>query len=78
MNRTRMDRLLDRYGERMSMPQVARELGFSTHTLRSRRSSGRDVVPMYLDGTRLFASTAHVAEYLDRAEQRATVNGDAA
>lgn len=68
-------RLLETYGARMNLTQVSHETGLAENTLRNRRSSGHDCVPMARDGNRLFAATVAVAAYLERFEDAATANG---
>lgn len=70
-----IDFLLAKYGPRMNIDQVAKATGLAAKTLRARRSGGRACPAMVLDGGRLFASTAAVADYLDKQAAKASANG---
>lgn len=67
--------LLDRYGPRLTMRQVAEALGVGESTVRNRIAAGTITLRTYLDGGSRFADARDVAEYLDecRASSRAEV-----
>lgn len=57
--------VLEKYGMRLTMRQLAEALGMSYGTLRNKLSAGTLRVPTYLeDGTR-YAHYRDVVEYLD-------------
>lgn len=74
MQREIQARLLAKYGEMMTLTQVAEETQTPVGTIRMRRSEGTWVLPMRLDGRHLKALTRHVAEYV----ATGSVRGDAA
>ncbi len=57
-------RLLAKYGEMMTMPQVSKETATPVNSLRNRRDNGTLKLPFRLDGRHLKAATRHVAEYI--------------
>lgn len=64
--------LMDRYGPRMKMEQLAEVLGLTPHTLLQRIARADLGIATYVDGKMRYADTRDVAEYLDfkRAEAR--------
>lgn len=63
--------LIESYGPRMTMPQVAHALGMKEATLRNRLSARSISLPTYLDGGLRFADARDVAAYLDECRQAA-------
>ena len=57
--------LIDRYGFRLTMEQLAEVLGCSPGTVYNLLSSGQLRIRTYKEGSRRFASYDAVAEYLD-------------
>ena len=57
--------LLDKYGPRLTMPDLAKVLGIAHGTLRNRQSAGTLRVRTYVDGGTRYADYRDVAEYLD-------------
>lgn len=64
--------LLEKYGVRLGMKQLAEvmQLGFST--VNNRLSDGTLGVRTYLDGGRRFADVRDVAEYLEALREKAS------
>ena len=58
--------LMEQYGPRLSMEQLAKVLGLATATLHARIGRGELDIPTYVDGKLRWADTRDVAEYLDR------------
>ena len=63
--------LLEQYGPRLSMEQLAKVLGLAATTLHARIGRGELDIPTYLDGKLRWADTRDVAEYLDRMRDKA-------
>jgi excisionase family DNA binding protein len=63
--------LLDKYGVRLSMEQVAEELGMSIGTVYNLISSGELGIPTYKEGNRRYASYQGIADYLDDKHEEA-------
>jgi hypothetical protein len=63
--------LLDRYGPRLNLEQLAEVLDMAKGSLSNRIYRGEIDLPTYLDGGRRFADVRDVAEYLDRMRQSA-------
>lgn len=57
--------LMEHYGPRLSMEQLAQVLGLAVATLHARIARGDLDIPTYVDGKMRFADTRDVAEYLD-------------
>lgn len=57
--------LLEKYGPRLSMQDLAKVLGVAYGTLRNRLSAGTLKVRTYVDGGTRYADFRDVAEYLD-------------
>lgn len=58
--------LIERYGLRLTMEQLAQVLGLAVATLHARIGRGELDIPTYVDGKLRWADTRDVAEYLDR------------
>ena len=63
--------LMEQYGPRLSMEQLAQVLGLAVATLHARIARGELAIPTYVDGKMRWADTRDVAEYLDRKRQEA-------
>lgn len=63
--------LMERYGPRMNMEQLAQALGLAPSSLHGRLARGELQVPTYVDGKMRYADTRDVAEYLDRLRDQA-------
>lgn len=63
--------VIDKYGLRLSMEQLADALGLHTATIYNMLSRGELPVKTYKEGARRFASYDAVAEYLDRMAEAA-------
>ena len=63
--------LIERYGLRLTMEQLAQELGLAVATLHARIARGELGIPTYVDGKMRFADVRDVAEYLDIKRQEA-------
>ncbi|MGE8366024.1 hypothetical protein [Cupriavidus sp.] len=57
--------LLEQYGPRLSVAQLASLLDIAEGTIRNQVSSGAFAIATYLEGGRRFASYQAVAQYLD-------------
>ena len=57
--------MLDKYGPRISMKDLAGVLGIAHGTLRNRLSNGKLSVKTYTDGGVRYADYRDVSEYLD-------------
>lgn len=51
---------------RITLPELAAELGLSPDTLYNQRSSGKLQIPTLRDGGKVFADVRDVGEYLDK------------
>lgn len=63
--------LMEHYGPRLSMEQLAQVLGLAVATLHARIARGDLDIPTYVDGKLRWADTRDVAEYLDRMREQA-------
>ncbi len=63
--------LIEKYGLRLDMKQLAEVLGVAENTIYNRISAGRLDVKTYVDGKSRFADVRDVADYLDHCRQRA-------
>lgn len=63
--------LLETYGLRLNVEQLAQVLGLSAGTIYNQISAGRFPVPTYVDGKARFADYRDVATYLDQCRARA-------
>jgi excisionase family DNA binding protein len=64
--------LLERYGPRLSVEQIAQVLGLSKGTLYNAISAGTLPVRTYCDGGRRYADFRDVAEHIDRCREQAS------
>lgn len=63
--------LLERYGPRLGMAEMAEVLGMSKGTLHNRIYRGEIELATYLDGGKRYADVRDVAAYLDAMRARA-------
>lgn len=63
--------LLERYGPRLTVEELAEVLRLGVPTVRNRLSAGTLGVRTYTDGDRRFADALDVACYLDSMRQKA-------
>lgn len=63
--------LIERYGLRLTMEQLAQVLGLAVATLHARIARGELDIPTYVNGKMRFADVRDVAEYLDIKRQEA-------
>lgn len=63
--------LLERYGPRLGMEQIAEVLGMSTGTLHNRVYRGQIELATYMDGGKRYADVRDLAAYLDQMRGRA-------
>lgn len=63
--------LLERYGARMTMDQLASELGMSRGSVYNQVSAGTLPVPTYLDAGKRWADSRDVAAHFDACRARA-------
>lgn len=63
--------LIERYGPRLTIPELAEVLGMAEKSLRNRLSEGKITLPMYIDHGVKCADYRDVAEYLDQCRGRA-------
>ena len=63
--------LLERYGVRLSIEQLAEILGMSRGALFNRLAKGECPIATYLDGGRRYADYRDVASYFDACRARA-------
>ena len=68
--------LLERYGPRLGVSELADVLGISAGTLHNRLYRGQIDLATYLDGGKRYADVRDVADYLDKL--RATARAPAA
>lgn len=63
--------IADKYGRwRLTLPEIAKELGIAEQTVRNKLSKG-ELAFIYKDGGTLFADARDVAEYLDKQRPQA-------
>jgi hypothetical protein len=67
--------LLEQYGPRLTVDQLAKALCLATNTIYNQVAAGTFEVPTYLDGKKRFADYRDVATYLDACRERATTQG---
>lgn len=63
--------IIDRYGMRLSMEQLAQVLGVHVQTVYNQLATGELPIRTYKEGARRWASYEAVAEYLDEMDERA-------
>lgn len=64
--------LLDKFGPRLNVDQLAAVLDRKRTTIYNQVSAGTFEVPTYLDGNKRYADYRDVATYLDACRERAT------
>lgn len=64
--------LLEKFGPRLNVDQLASVLGMKPNTIYNKVSSGTFEVKTYVDGRERFADYRDVAEYFDECRDRAT------
>ena len=57
--------LLEQYGLRLSIPELAEVLGDAEQTIHNRVSKGTLGIPTYIDGKKRWADVRDVAAYFD-------------
>lgn len=62
--------LIDKYGLRLNLDQLAEALGLAKGTITNQIGAGTFPIPTYLDGKR-YADARDVAEYFDLCRERA-------
>ena len=64
--------LLERYGPRLTIEQLAEALQIGKSTIHNQVGAGTFAIPTYLDQRTRFADVRDVASYLDACRSRAT------
>lgn len=64
--------LLEKYGPRLSVDQLAEVLGFKPQTVYNQVSAGTFPIPTYVDGKKRFAAFQEVDRYLEECRGRAS------
>ena len=64
--------LLEHYGLRLTIDQLAEVLHIARNTIYNQVAAGTFAVPTYVDGAKRFADYRDVAAYLDECRARAT------
>jgi hypothetical protein len=64
--------LIEKYGLRLTLHQLAEALGREESTIRNQLSAETFEIPTYMDGGKRWADVRDVAEYFDRGRARAT------
>ena len=64
--------LVERYGPRLDVEQLAAVLDLAPQTVRNQIAQGRCQVRTYIEGNRRWAAVEDVAEYFDRARKAAS------
>jgi hypothetical protein len=67
--------LLEKYGPRLGMEEVAEVLRISKGNLTNRLYRGEITLPTYLDGGRRFCAAEDLAAYLGRLRETARAEG---
>lgn len=65
--------LLENYGPRLTIPEIAKVLGMAEKTLRNRLSERKMTLPLYVDHGVRCADYRDVAQYLDDCRDRAKI-----
>lgn len=65
--------LLDKYGPRLCIADIASVLGVAEKTLRNRLAENKVPLPMYVDQGLKCADYRDVAQYLDDCRERAKI-----
>lgn len=64
--------LMLKYGRlRLSLEEIAAELGLARNTLYNLRASGECPVPTYIEGNRVYADVRDVGAHLDQCREEA-------
>ena len=63
--------ILERYGMRLGVEQLAEVLGYTRSTLYNMMAKGECPVPTYLDGGKRYADFRDVARHIDECRARA-------
>ncbi len=63
--------LLEKYGPRLTIEQLAEELDMTKGTIYNQVSAGTFPIPTYVDGNKRFSDMRDVAKYLDDCRERA-------
>ena len=63
--------LLERYGPRLNVEQLAEVLGIGKSTIHNEVGAGTFAIPTYLDHRMRYADVRDVAAYLDECRERA-------
>lgn len=66
--------LLQTYGPRLSIEQIAHVVGMSPGTIYNRAKKGTFSVPTYVDGKKRWADFRDVAQYFDDCRERSGTN----
>lgn len=69
--------LLEKYGVRLSLSELAEELGISINTVRNQLSKETFPIPTYLDGGQRFAAVEDVAAHVQACRARAETGSPA-
>jgi len=69
--------MLERYGLRLNIEQMAEVLGMSPGAVRNQVSAETFPLPTYLDGGRRWCDYRDVADYLDSCRERAKAKASA-
>lgn len=70
--------LLERYGPRLGIAQIAEVLGMSAGTLHNRLYRGDIALRTYMDGGKRYADVRDLADYLDAVRATAKTQAEAA
>ena len=65
--------VVEKFGLRLSMDQLAAALGVARNTIYNQIAAGTFTVPTYLEGKTRWADYRDVARYLDECRDRATI-----
>lgn len=65
--------LLDKYGGRLDIDNLAEELHLAKSTIYNQVAAGTFPIPTYLDGGKRFADFRDMATYLDSCRPRAAI-----
>lgn len=71
MSYLRQAYILDTYGMRLTMEQVAHAIGLATNTVYNKIAQGKLKIPTYLDDGKRWADFSAVASYLEEKAQEA-------
>jgi len=65
--------IIDRYGLRLTMDQLAECIGLARNTIYNQRAKGEFPIPTYLEGGTRFCDYRDVANHIDACRERAKV-----